>query len=790
MAAALLAMEHFNARNSSVIPEMSQFENCPIRFDIDNSKFFDTGTVGHNASRLYRREGTVPCAVAGPFNDMPCLDLSTLAQADGVPVVVHRAYNVRVDSDFFSPFTSQVFPDMAEASEMLWRFLLQKGRTNFISLLYALTDIGIQRHESLTFLLDEEGVTWDSRPYESSVQQVEEGGARKISTALQQVKNKGFRTIVVAMENPFLDMPVLASAAEQLGMNNGEYFWLWFGLFEPVHLFSNDTNITKLIAGSAWMLPQERYFNELLSIDADPDPFYAAWTSLGPEFVNQTNAANPIPEGEPGYVYAEPDFFQTFKPEWGAGFLYDAIMNIGIGACLAKRNSSALTGIEHVRGIRSVDFQGATGQIVYEGTDAGSRLTFTVEWNAYNLLPPQQDQKYIYSDVSYAGADGWTSLYPFYYADGRTVPPDLLRETPDQNYLSTGLRAFGLALMGFAILSALIAIAWVYMHRKHRVLQAAQPYFLYLLGFGAIVSASAILPMSFDESNGWSAGQLSASCMARAWLFCLGHTITYGALFSKLWRVNKVLQFSRRKIDIHHVLWPMAILCLAAILVLSLWTGLDPLTWERVVLNDATGETIGLCHSDSMAAYLTPLVIVMVIPALLTLIMAWKTRDVDDAYSESSWIFSMIIVQLEVMVVAVPIVIILRDLSTNGRYIGYVLMLWTFPMSTLAMIFVPKMVAYRRAVRGVPERTRKRGDAHGCTHVSGLDESNPVSGASQGENPSSVSLKASEGGTTEAKDSASVPTTDKAGQHIPGQNAPTTTNSSAPRPEADEKIST
>ena len=43
-------------------------------------------------------------------------------------------------------------------------------------------------------------------------------------------------------------------------------------------------------------------------------------------------------------------------------------------------------------------------------------------------------------------------------------------------------------------------------------------------------------------------------------------------LFSKLWRVNRVLQATRMKIKIEHVVGPMIVFFLLAIAVLILWT--------------------------------------------------------------------------------------------------------------------------------------------------------------------------------------------------------------------------
>ena len=43
-------------------------------------------------------------------------------------------------------------------------------------------------------------------------------------------------------------------------------------------------------------------------------------------------------------------------------------------------------------------------------------------------------------------------------------------------------------------------------------------------------------------------------------------------LLSKLWRVNRVLQATRMKIKIEHVVGPMVVFFLLAIAVLILWT--------------------------------------------------------------------------------------------------------------------------------------------------------------------------------------------------------------------------
>jgi hypothetical protein len=90
--------------------------------------------------------------------------------------------------------------------------------------------------------------------------------------------------------------------------------------------------------------------------------------------------------------------------------------------------------------------------------------------------------------------------------------------------------------------------------------------------------------------------------------------------------------------------------------------------------------------------------------------MAWKTKDVDDAYTESWWIFVLFCVQLEIVVVAAPLITILRGVSTNGRLIGYTILYWVLPVTALSLIMVPKYIAYWRAEHGLSTSGLKRGE--------------------------------------------------------------------------------
>lgn len=122
----------------------------------------------------------------------------------------------------------------------------------------------------------------------------------------------------------------------------------------------------------------------------------------------------------------------------------------------------------------------------------------------------------------------WIVSRPFIYRSGSVYPPELLRSTPDQNYLSPGVRAAGLSLMAVALCMTVVAAIWVYSKREHQVVKKTQPFALLIICLGSFVTSWCIFPLSFDESYGWTQQQLDRGCISVVWLASIGHIITYG----------------------------------------------------------------------------------------------------------------------------------------------------------------------------------------------------------------------------------------------------------------------
>ena len=199
-----------------------------------------------------------------------------------------------------------------------------------------------------------------------------------------------------------------------------------------------------------------------------------------------------------------------------------------------------MTGDILLQGIQSADFMGASGQVRFHNLpgNPGSRDGSTVYYGVYNLLPYGiVDDPRRMSDFAFFYHPDTQELVPenpFFFSDGTTSPPALLRALPPQNYLSPQARAAGLSLMGMAIAVVFFSAVWVAWYRHHRVVVAGQPIFLYLICLGSIVLSLLILLFSFDESYGWTDDMLDKACVALPWFDSLGQLLVYGSLFTKV----------------------------------------------------------------------------------------------------------------------------------------------------------------------------------------------------------------------------------------------------------------
>jgi hypothetical protein len=222
----------------------------------------------------------------------------------------------------------------------------------------------------------------------------------------------------------------------------------------------------------------------------------------------------------------------------------------------------------HELGMRNSEFHGASGRVKF-GKEGRVRDSDDTTVGLYNIRPKEvnpESGKRSYEDVLtslWNAESGWNDVpgMSFVYRDGTTVAPTVLRQPIEANYLSPGMRAIGLVLMSSVWIIGLFCMVSIYSFKNETVLTRAQPFFLQVLCVASILSSVSIYTISWDEGAGWSDKQLDKACMLTPWFFFVAHILNVSVMFTKLWRLDRVLQFRRGQTDkIHHVLGPLLML--------------------------------------------------------------------------------------------------------------------------------------------------------------------------------------------------------------------------------------
>lgn len=308
-------------------------------------------------------------------------------------------------------------------------------------------------------------------------------------------------------------------------------------------------------------------------------------------------------------------------------------------------------------------------------------------------------------DVADHIASKWAQIIQKFDARGDTLVPILesyqrLRGVwvpNEKKHHLTGVRPVGLAMMALIFLFSLTAATWVYSKRNLQVIRASQPPFLWLICGGTAIMGSSIWTMGIDDSIASQEG-CNVACMLTPWLVCVGFSITFSALVSKIMRLQILMKnaarFKRIQVKVKDVLLPFATILVFNCTFLLAWTLADPLYWERVDSGRTENgeiESYGRCVSSGKVstAMISMLVGINLLALLTANILAYQTRNLDVSFSEGQYVNMAVFSILEALLFGVPIVVIVYS-NPVASYVVRTLFVFVVCMVVLGFIFIPK----------------------------------------------------------------------------------------------------
>jgi 7 transmembrane sweet-taste receptor of 3 GCPR len=352
-----------------------------------------------------------------------------------------------------------------------------------------------------------------------------------------------------------------------------------------------------------------------------------------------------------------------------------------------------------VAGVLDSYFHGASGQVKFGLERTNERDAEDISVGIYNIRPGSTDtsngkRSYTSTLVAMYQQDvGWKDIAGsrIYYRDGSAVASEVLREFSDLHFITPAIRDLGLVLMFIAWIIGALGLVALWIFRKDSIIVRAQPVLMRVVCIASIVMSTSIFTLSWDEGAGWNQRQLDACCVLTPLFFFIGHTLTLCSLFSKLWRIHSVFLVRRQAVAVNRVLVPSLALLALTVVVLAVWTALDPWNWHRVLIRQIPAESYASCTSNDLWAYISPLSGIIFFGEAITLYFAWKTSDAPEEYGDTTSIMYACFTHMQTWAIGGPMLVVLESSSTDAVYFARVILIWIFSCSTVLVVIVPKV---------------------------------------------------------------------------------------------------
>jgi len=363
----------------------------------------------------------------------------------------------------------------------------------------------------------------------------------------------------------------VADIGNEMDMVGDEYLWLISGAALPPQLLIDsmvadpDSNLDRLLQGAGVFADYDPFYMNPIR-----DKFLESWKRQGGDLVTETNLYHPLDENHPSYFQGNNSYFQHNTPALQSSFIYDAIMSIGMSACQVEAEARKqqknisnddtdtimMDGGAHLKQMFSTEFHGASGAVKFDLSDddkGNGRDPNEMQFGMYNIRAvPQIDGNHRYKTVLtsvYKNLEWIDSVVDeegtdtdFLYFDGTTNDPrPLFSKQFRKIYISNNILVVGWALVGIILATSLGFALLVFVCKNNRIVKASQPPFLLLICSGTFVMGLSIFTLGVDDKNA-STANCSIACMSSIWLVAIGFTITFAALYSKIYRINKLVE--------------------------------------------------------------------------------------------------------------------------------------------------------------------------------------------------------------------------------------------------------
>ncbi|XP_035222083.1 gamma-aminobutyric acid type B receptor subunit 1-like isoform X2 [Stegodyphus dumicola] len=359
--------------------------------------------------------------------------------------------------------------------------------------------------------------------------------------------------------------------------------------------------------------------------------------------------------------------------------------------------------------MNTTQFLGVSGWVAF--SSKGDRIAWT-------QVEQMTDGNYSLLGYYDTQTDNLTWLRKEKWADDR--PP------PDRTIIVKVLRTVSLSLFISMTTVSSLGIVWAIgllvfntIFRHSRYIQLSHPICNNIMLVGIICCLLCACLLGLD---GQFVGESSFSnlCQARAWLLTIGFTLSYGAMFSKIWRVHRLTTKSKsesKKVASWKLYVMVGVLLIMDVVILSAWTFIDPLQRKLEVFpleDPEESQDIKIepqlehCESENNAVWLGVIYGYKGLLLIFGIFLAYETRSVKVKQLNDSRLVGMSIYNVVVLcLITAPVTLVISS-QTDATFAFVALAIIVCSFLSMALIFIPKILELIR-------RPRERIDARTLT---------------------------------------------------------------------------
>ncbi|CAH0385419.1 unnamed protein product [Bemisia tabaci] len=356
--------------------------------------------------------------------------------------------------------------------------------------------------------------------------------------------------------------------------------------------------------------------------------------------------------------------------------------------------------------MNSTKFLGISGDVAF--SSYGDRIALT-------QIEQMIGQKYVVLGYYETTTDNLTWINKEQWIGGK-VPQDrtIVKRVLRTLSIPLCICMWTISIIGILVAICLIAFNMCYSHR--RVIQTSHPKCNTIMLIGIVICLSSVFLLGLD-------GQFVSEdvypfvCQARAWFLSIGFTLSFGAMFSKIWRVHRLTTKSKsepkKKIQPWKLYRMVTLLLLIDLFFLIPWQIYDPLARSLIVFPLekplSTDDDIRIrpelehCESENHMLWLGLMGTYKGLVLVFGLFLAYETRSIKVKQINDSRYVGMSIYNVFVFCIITAPVTLVISTQQDASFAFMALSLIFCCFLSMALIFVPKVIEVIRHPRDKSE---------------------------------------------------------------------------------------